>query len=673
MPKFEPVDYDPFGQQPVQSAAPASTGVRFEPVDYDPFSAATKPAAGWLDTAADVGKSAASGVARGVAGLIGLPGDVKQGVGWLVGNAPRLVGGSAVQRPNTLDENLALPTSQQATGVIDRAVGGLHKPETMAGEYAQTVGEFLPAAAGGLGNMVRYGVVPALASETAGQLTKGTDLEGGARFAGALLGGGASAFLSKPRSAEAALSERLGPITDIDLNAAAALKNDAASQGVNLTWPEAIQQVTNKATTLDKLQRVVERSPGGAPVMREFMVERPAQVQSAGAQAMGNIAPQTATPSVIGNQVQRAAETAINDARNTINSVTRPYYQAAEGVKIPDTDFQRLMGDASFADALKAIRSDPEIAASIAHLPDNSVGVIDTVQKLLGHRGEAAKASDNALERYKSSMRFSTQADAKGVGRAASPDYATALDVQRQGRERFLEPLEAGPLGKMQATQDVSKQGSALLPSSPLGGSEREVRTAVGRIVAQNPEAARQLVRQHLETAFNEATQNLVAGGNEWGGAKFAAAVAGNSQQAKNLQAAIRALPGGDAIWDGTRRFLDVLEATGKRLPEGAATATDTQALKDLRGGGFGEAASKAASPATWLRMIDDWYQEFKLGQNTEALARIMTSRDALPLLRSLRNYAPGSKKATQTTLRLIAQGSEPVRNPHEPSATPAR
>ena len=81
--------------------------------------------------------------------------------------------------------------------------GPFYQPKTIVGDYAQTTGEFLPGAllmpGGGLArSALRYGVLPALTSETAGQLTKGTAAESWARLAGAILGASPSLWRDLP-------------------------------------------------------------------------------------------------------------------------------------------------------------------------------------------------------------------------------------------------------------------------------------------------------------------------------------------------------------------------------------------------------------------------------------------------------------------------------------------
>jgi hypothetical protein len=63
-----------------------------------------------------------------------------------------------------------------------------YQPQTTPGQFAETIGEFVPGAAlapeEGLGKAVaKYGVAPAVASEAAGQATEGTPLEPYARAA----------------------------------------------------------------------------------------------------------------------------------------------------------------------------------------------------------------------------------------------------------------------------------------------------------------------------------------------------------------------------------------------------------------------------------------------------------------------------------------------------------
>ena len=177
------------------------------------------PAPTWGDTAMDMGASLVSGIGRGAAGVVGIPGTIgdafNSGMSWLTG----------------LPE---LPKSPVSAAGLQRglsiATGGAsdYEPQTTAGEYAGTVGEFLPGAAiGGLGagNMLRFGVLPGVASEAAGQATEGTAMEPYARVAAALATPMAPAILQK------AVSPFSGAITPERMRAVEALR----AEGVNPT------------------------------------------------------------------------------------------------------------------------------------------------------------------------------------------------------------------------------------------------------------------------------------------------------------------------------------------------------------------------------------------------------------------------------------------------------
>jgi hypothetical protein len=175
-------------------------------------------------TLVDMAKNGAAGIGRGAADLVGVFGSIGDVLktGFNKGLDAVLPG------PNMEDTQLAKPSpvsGQAMRGYASAATGGAtdYQPKTTAGKYAGTVGEFLPgsiALGGGgvVGNALRYGVVPGLASEAAGQATKGTAYEPYARLGAAVAApiavGGAGRMLSSSaspgRMKSAALLEKEG-------------------------------------------------------------------------------------------------------------------------------------------------------------------------------------------------------------------------------------------------------------------------------------------------------------------------------------------------------------------------------------------------------------------------------------------------------------------------------
>lgn len=162
----------------------------------------------------DMGRAAGAGLVRGAAGIADLPG-AAFGAGatagsWLAESlgladegeakgARSAVQGMAIQRMG--DGSTARNALADITGGASEFRGN-----TTAGQYAGTVGEFLPGAFGGGGavrNALTYGVVPGLASEAAGQATEGTAAEPWARTIAPIIAGGVAGLATRPKGPQA--------------------------------------------------------------------------------------------------------------------------------------------------------------------------------------------------------------------------------------------------------------------------------------------------------------------------------------------------------------------------------------------------------------------------------------------------------------------------------------
>lgn len=160
----------------------------------------TKAQPGFVE---DIAKSGLSGLAQGGINTFGAGGDVRS----LVGRGIDAAGGAIGAAPERVQQFkdmlktaagttltgralMAAPTSSDLRSGVESVTGELYKPQTTAGEYAKTIGEFAPGILGGPGSLgaraLTNVVAPAIASETAGQLTQGTAGEPWARLAGAV-------------------------------------------------------------------------------------------------------------------------------------------------------------------------------------------------------------------------------------------------------------------------------------------------------------------------------------------------------------------------------------------------------------------------------------------------------------------------------------------------------
>jgi hypothetical protein len=134
----------------------------------------------------DMANSFTAGLGRGAVQLVGLPGTVDNLI-----TSGLEYSGIMPPLPDGMDNGNPL-SGNALQGYMSTATGGAtdYRGQTTAGEYAGTVGEFLPAAlmpGATVKNAVQFGIVPGLASEAAGQATEGTAYEPYARAAAAIL------------------------------------------------------------------------------------------------------------------------------------------------------------------------------------------------------------------------------------------------------------------------------------------------------------------------------------------------------------------------------------------------------------------------------------------------------------------------------------------------------
>lgn len=155
---------------------------------------------------ADLAKSFGTGLAKGAIGLATLPGNMRslmdEGIARVVskvrgvdlekarGDVARASEARAAL-PGIAGGFAQLPTATDVQGAIEAKTGEFYKPQTTAGKYAETAGEFAPGVMFPGSTAQRVGLnwlAPAIASEAAGQAAEGTGHENAARVVGGLAG-----------------------------------------------------------------------------------------------------------------------------------------------------------------------------------------------------------------------------------------------------------------------------------------------------------------------------------------------------------------------------------------------------------------------------------------------------------------------------------------------------
>lgn len=604
-----------------------------------------------MSGAEDFGRSVVTGLEKGVAGVAGLPGDIRRLEGGAVnftarqvaramghdpgaGNVfdPKAVGPTDILNPAMLAAHMA-PT----TGGLDAAqqahLGPYHIPQTTAGRYGQRIAEFAPTVVGGEASIPAKLLATLLAgggSQAAEDIAP-EQFKPAAAMGGALLGGlGAGGLAHLGRAPEAAFGNALGNVSPEQMRLSEQLRQSAAASGLKLTVPEAVQQVTDNGTGLGRMQRVVESTKPGQALTAPYFAERPAQVQGAVSRFADQIAGPSNQPGMIGQRANAAASGALDKARQTVNKVAEPDYRALTEQQMDPEQYAQLTANPSYLGALKELRSHPELGATVAHLPDSNLSVINEVQKRLGTGADAAAGSpllpgDNHL----AALRTQAKTLADMLARDASDtgyggEYGRARDTVSNLSAQYVDPLKAGPLGAMSKTAKVGEQTAALYPAKPLEGASNETGQAVRVLGATDPGVAEDLTRQHLVNALNDAMKNLQGGQNQYAGAKLAVSLAGNPEQAATLHAGVSALPGGEQRAQEMADLLQALQATGKRQQPGSMTAFNADDLKDLHIAPFAHALGRIGDPLTWGAGVGDVINRANYRRNVNSLAEML-------------------------------------------------
>lgn len=374
------------------------------------------------ETAVDVAKSAGVGVGKGLIGLGGMIGDLSdlgaKGLEHATNFVSDKLGVERYQRPSTTSALHNIPTNASLTKNVQDVTGEFYKPQTTAGKYAETVGEFAPAIVGGPGGLARRGLTqvaaPGIASEAAGQATQGTAAEPYARLAAAVAApmgvGAASRVITPAPSSEA--RQRLVEIL----------------QGEGVTSLTAGQRTGNK--TLQYAESILGDAPGAGQGASRIQQEGQRQFTEAAMRRAGQNLPD-ATPEVLaqnntrlGNEFQQLA--ARNDLTPDNQFITDITNAVGNYRRVPDSQ-QRQMVQGYIDDIV------PHVNAG--QMPGREY---QEMRSRLSRQSKSLQQSDPTLSEALRDMRNALD---NAMGRSISPADQQAWQTARReyGAQKTLE------------------------------------------------------------------------------------------------------------------------------------------------------------------------------------------------------------------------------------------
>lgn len=489
------------------------------------------------------------------------------------------------------------------------------------------------AAAGTVGSAVQQGMEYSGASPIQQMVGTGLAMAG----TGAATGG----VRSTPSDI---VNRQLKGVTPEQMRLAQLLQQDSAKMGMPLTGAEAIAQVSGQRG-LTTTQRFLEQAEPSQGTMNQFMANRPAGVQQGFESTMQGISPRTPTSATPVN-LQQAGQQVVRGAERNLTASVEPFYkqgmaqmqtiQAGKSLPVLPSDVANLQKNPAIDDAISHVIKDKYSGAT--GLPASDPRVLDAAKKYLD--AQYTRFTDpmaGSLDKTKAANAFGGSRELDTFLSSKSPAYAQGSRNYEVAQRTQMQPMKAGPVGQI-AEGDVSR--NVLMPQTPISLYPADIKRTADLLRRKNPEALPDWTRQNLEGIFNETTQKLSTGQNQFGGPKFASTIAGNKQQRDNLRTLVTET-GGMQAWQGFERFLDVAEAQGQRMPANSATSFNEMIKGELGTG-------KASKALTFLKPsnVVAWAENVQLGRNADMLAKMLTDPDSVAKLQELARTGPKSAKA---------------------------
>lgn len=645
------------------------------------------------ETATGLTKAALSAVPKGIFNAIGAPADFLKlgglGQDWLAGKmgaSPEQIAQLQQVRdwmPPLGPLGSALPTSAQVRQGVEQFTGKLplYEPQTRPEKVIDTAIQM----AVGLGkpSLLTLGkvVAPATAgTEVAGALS---DDNPWYRALGGLLGGGAAAATNAYRSIPGNLvRQTVGDLTPAQITAAQARELKGQAVGVPLMGPESLPN-----SGIQQLASDVLASRTGAPIVRDFLEQRPGQVKSALERFKDAIAGYRSP----GETAQLAEKTASDVLQGTGGNYlalgsntartarTSPFWEAQKRIDVgnppnPDLQFglQSIIGNIDSEIALAGKASDKgKILTGLKVQLDNATTPtqVDNVYQAFRKRlnpGPTASVDEQiaagVLGEHVASLKALTDLP------SVSPHLAAGRAQYERITQQETNPLQSSLVGKMapgkKGLYDPSQPPDVkrVVGTVTEGADTNEIRQLHTHLNAQDPQAFPAVARSWIHNTFDAASQRLQGGENVKLGVNWANEVRGTPQQRANFDEIMRGVAEAhgvpsDQLVRGANTLLQTLEATGKIPGIGSQTAQRLATQAEL-----GRNPVTAVTDALSTRpagAVGRWAEQLFTGRRNAVLAQWFTDPNSVDILVKMAKLKPDGVTARYYLGQLLNMSKE--------------
>ena len=439
------------------------------------------------------------------------------------------------------------------------------------------------------------------------------------------------------------VNRNLKGVTPEQMRLAQQLQKNSANMGMPITGAEAIAQVTGQRG-LTSTQRFLEQAEPSQATMNQFMAGRPAGVQKGFGNVMQQVSPNAPTSATPFN-LQQAGQNVIRGAESSVTSNVTPFFTQAGKQAVPNTDIAGMMTNPKISDAVEYVRSTGTYG--VKNEPANSLKTLIAAKQYLDDQYSKQMNAVTGAEKNAARVTWSANRQLDDYLNTVSPNYARGSQKFEIAQKTEMTPLRQGVVGQI---AEGATGADVLMPQKPVSLYPADIKRTADLLRRKDPNALPDWTRQNLEGIFNETTQKLSSGENQFGGPKFASTIAGNKQQRDNLRTLVTET-GGMQAWQGFEKFLDVAEAQGQRMPANSATSFN-EMIKNELGSGIVSKGLSMFKPSN----IVNWAENLQLGRNADMLAKMLTDPDSVAKLQELARTGPKSAKA-QTLVNSIAGG----------------
>lgn len=375
---------------------------------------AQKPSAGM-----DALKSAGTGVAKGGIGILGMIDDLSELGARGLDKATRFVGDKIGVEIAPRADEVPKFGSQAIQKSVEGQTGEFYKPQTTAGKYAHTVGEFALGMIGGPAGLARRAITqvaaPAVASEAAGQATEGSAAEPYARVAAAILGGAVA-----PSMAGRAVTP--------------APSSDARQRLVEILNKEGVTSLTAGQKTGNEALRYAESAFGNAPLAggKTNAITREGQEQFTQAAMRRAGGGENAGPEVLAaNQKRLGDEFQDLSARNTLTMDPQFGNEVGAALRVYDKvppSQQKAIVQGYADDIIKHAQQGGTMPGAF----------YQEMRSRLSRQSNSLKNSDPTLSETLKELRNALD---NAMGRSISPADKTAWELARKeyGAQKVIE------------------------------------------------------------------------------------------------------------------------------------------------------------------------------------------------------------------------------------------